>query len=106
MSIIDKLLGKRGVEKVEDLSIEEQTQVQKWSLVLRGDSVTVPMIKEFCLNQIRIIEANFASKAGVYEENVYMKASLNVYLNLLKLIEAPEAERASLEKYLTQLIES
>lgn len=103
MSLIDKLLGKRGVEKVEDLGPEEQAQIQKWNIILRGESITVHALKEFCQSQIRIIESKCDGVTGLTN---MQQACLHVYMNLLKAIEAPEAERASLEKYLTQLLNS
>lgn len=106
MTLIDKLFAKRGIEKVEDLSQEEQVQIQKWKVVLSGDAVTVDSVKDFCNSQIRLIEAKYASSAGVYEENVFLKACLHVYLNILRVIEAPQAERESLERQLVQIINS
>mgnify|MGYP003386056679 CR=1 FL=1 len=101
MSIIDKLFTKRGIEKIEELAPEEQAQIQKWQVILSGESVTVASLKEFCQSQLRIIE----SKAdGIHPLTTIQQACIHVYINLLKAIEAPEAERESLEKYLTTLI--
>lgn len=104
MNLLSKLLEKRGINKVEDLSIEEKVVFDRYSVVLTGEAVTIETLKEFCKSQIKLIEAVFA---GAEQKNdVYLKACLHVYLNLLKAIEAPQAERESLEKYLTQLITS
>ena len=102
MNLLSKLLEKRGISKVEELSIEEKVVFDRYKVVLTGEAVTIDTLKEFCKAQIAIIEARFA--APVTEHDVYLKACLHVYLNLLKAIEAPQAERESLEKYLTQLI--
>lgn len=104
MSLIDKLLSFRKIDKVEDLAPEEQAQISNWKRVLNGETLTVDKIKEFCETQVKIIEDNFSKKASVYSEDVFQKACLHVYLNILKAIEAPEAERAALEQYLTSLI--
>lgn len=106
MYLIDKLLSKRGIEKVEDLSQEEQKQIQQWKVVLSGETVTVDSIKEFCESQIKIIETKFASESGTFDQNVFLKACLHVYLNLLRVIDAPKAERESLERQLVQIINS
>lgn len=103
MSLLSKLLGKRGIEKEEDLSIEEKVVFDKYKAILTGEAVSVQVIKDFCRLQIRIIEEKFASH-GYHVDDTYLKACLHVYLNLLKTIEAPEAERESLELYLAQLI--
>lgn len=102
-ALISKLLEKRGIDKAEDLSPEEQATLQGWQSVLSGNLLTVDLIKTFCQNQVKVIETRFAS-SGNTGEDTYLKACLHVYLNLLKVIEGPEAERESLEKYLTQLI--
>lgn len=101
MSILERLLNKRNIDKVEDLAPDEQEQIRKWKAVLSGETVTVDTLKAFCQSQIRIIESKCD---GVNPLTNLQQASMHVYLNLLKAIEAPEAERESLEKYLTQLL--
>ena len=102
MSILSRLLEKRGIDKEEDLSIEEKVVFDRYKAVLLGEIVTVDTLKEFCNTQIRLIEAKLAGPEEKFD--IYLKACLHVYLNLLKAIEAPEAERESLECYLNQLI--
>lgn len=104
MNLLSKLLQKRGIEKEEDLSVEEKIVFDRYKTILNGETVTVETLKTFCQGQIRLIEDKFATKSGEKDENVYLKACLHVYLNLLRAIDAPEAERESLERYLTQLI--
>lgn len=104
MSLLSRLLDKRGIEKVEDLSPEEVVVYERYRTILTGETVTIESLKEFCRKQISLLEEKYASEEGTRDRNVYHKACLHVYLNLLKAIEAPEAERESLEKYLTQLI--
>ena len=101
ISLLTKLLNKRGIEKEEDLSKEEKEIFDKYKLVLSGDLVTIETLKEFCRSQIISIENKCD---GVTPLTTLQQASLHVYMTLLKAIEAPEAERASLEQYLTQLI--
>lgn len=101
MSLIDTLLGKRGIKTVEELDPEERAQVEKWKLILRGDSITIDTIKEFCKSQITIIEGKCD---GVTPLTPIQQGSLHVYLTLLKAIETPEAEREALERYLTQIV--
>jgi hypothetical protein len=103
LSLLSQLLKKRNIDKIEDLSQEERTVFDNYQSVLKGETLSVDTIKEFCTQQIKIIETKFASEGTTHNDD-YLKACLHVYLNLLKTIEAPEAERKSLEKYLTQLI--
>jgi hypothetical protein len=102
ISLLTKLLKKRGIEKVEDLSKEEREVFDKYKLVLSGELVTIETLKEFCRSQIISIENKCD---GINPLTTMQQASLHVYMTLIKAIEAPEAERASLERYLTQLID-
>lgn len=101
MFSLSKLLEKRGIDKVEELSPEERTTFERYRVILSGETITVAQLKEFCQAQIRIIESKCDGVTGL---TAMQQACLHVYLNLLKAIEAPEVERESLEKYLTQLI--
>lgn len=100
--LISKLLEKRNITNIDELSTEEKATLEGYKTVLSGKLLTVEIIKKFCESQIKIIENKFAE--GDMTHDVYHKACLHVYLNLLKVIEAPEAERESLERHLTQLI--
>lgn len=104
MNLLATLLAKRGISKETDLSPEEKAVFDNYRVILSGEVVTVEKLKEFCKTQIRTIEGIFAGPET--KNDVYLKASLHVYLNLLKAIEAPEAEREALERHLTQLIHS
>ncbi len=101
MSLLTKLLEKWKVKSVEELSEDERVTFDRWSYILKGETVTVETLKQFCQAQIRTIEASCNGKEPL---TMLQQASLHVYINLLKAIEAPEAERESLERHLTQLI--
>lgn len=100
---LTKLLEKRGIDRIEDLQPDERAQFDKWRLVLSGESVTIDSVKEFCASQIKVIENKCD---GVTPLTTLQQASLHVYSNILKAIEAPEAERESLERHLTQIVNS
>lgn len=97
------LLSRRGIDKVEDLSPEEKATYDKYKAVLAGENLSIETIKQFCQSQIRIIEGCADGKTPL---TMLQQASLHVYLNLLKAIEAPEAERAALEQHLVQILNS
>lgn len=101
MSILDKWLNKQGIEDVKDLAPEEAVVFNRYKLILNGGTVTVDSLKEFCQSQIRVIESKCD---GVTPLTTLQQASMHVYINLLKAIEAPQAERESLEQYLTQIV--
>lgn len=92
-------LAKKGVEREEDLTPEEKIVFQKYQLILSGELVTVDTLKAFCQSQIRIIESACNGKDPL---TAIQQAGLHVYLTLLKAIDAPQAERESLERMLIQ----
>lgn len=94
------LLARRGIEKIEDLSPEEKSTFDRFKAVLSGETLTVESLKNFCQSQIRIIESASDGKTPL---TMLQQASLHVYINLLKAIEAPEAERKALEQHLMQI---
>lgn len=103
--LLSKILEKRGIASPEDLTLEEKEVYDKYRLILSGEAISIEQVKEFCNSQIRLIEDKFASQPSkVKEDDPFLKASLHVYLNVLRAIEAPEQERASLEKHLLSLI--
>lgn len=101
ISLLTKLLNKRGIQKEEELTKEEKEVFDRYKMILMGDTVTIDSLKEFCHQQVRAIEDKCD---GINPLTNMQQASLHVYLKLIKAIEAPEAERESLERYLTQLI--
>lgn len=102
MSLLDKLMEKRGIKRYEDLSADEKAVYDRQKLVLTGKTVTLKNLEDFCRSQISLIEDKFA--AAETANDVYLKACLHVYLNLLKAIDAPKIERESMERYLISLI--
>lgn len=101
-NLLSKLLEKRGIRSEKELTIEEKKDFDKYKITLSKE-VTVDNIKEFCKSQIKTIEGKCD---GVTPITNLQQASLHVYFNILKVIEAPEAERESLERHLLQIIES
>lgn len=104
MSLLSKLLQKRGIKSENDLSIEEKAVFDKYKLILTGETVTIESLKEFCATQLKIIESKFATGDNSDKKDAYYKAAMHIYINLLQAINAPEIERAGLERYLNSLI--
>lgn len=102
---LSKLLEVAGVKKVEELSPEEQDTYERYRKVLSGENLTLDNVKEFCQSQIRLIEEKFALNPRT-DDDIYLKACLHVYLNIVKAIDAPQMERELLEKHLEQLIKN
>lgn len=102
MSLLSKLLQKRNINSLDELSTEERATFEQYQSVLEKE-ITVATLKEFCISQIKLIEGKFADNPKT-DDDQYLKACLHVYLNIIKAIEAPEQERKSLEQHLTALI--
>lgn len=102
--LINKLFEKKGVNKITDLSPDEKKEYDRWQSIMDGTEITVAKIKEFCEIQIKMIEEKFATPDNSDKKDAFLKASLHIYISLLKLINSPETERANLEKHLSDLI--
>lgn len=95
-----KVLNKRGVERIEDLSPEEKETFVKWESILSKEQFTTTDVKEFCEREISSIEKVWekdGTKADLIPYHV-------VYKKICEIIVSPRADREQLEKYLTNLI--
>ena len=87
------------------MSQEERAVFDNYKKVLDGgDELTAKQIKEFCQQQIQLIEAKWRK----FDTREFDKGLLipyhTVYKVIIQAIEAPAVERENLEKYLNQLI--
>lgn len=104
-SLIHKLLHKRGIETVNELSSEEKQTFDTWQKILSKEALTTEDIKVFCQSQIDIIENKWKD---LNTENI-KKAELipyhTVYKTLVMAIESPKSARENLEIQLQQLLQ-
>ena len=102
-TLLDKLLRKRGIQDVTELSEEEKVNFQQWQEILSKDELTLSDVKQFCATQTQIIE----SKWSDYNTEQTKKAELipyyTVYKAILAAIDSPKAARAAVEQQLIQL---
>lgn len=115
MSLLSKLLNKRGVNNLSDLSNEpmpdgspsEKQQFEHWQRILSTNKdVTVDNLVTFCEYQLKQIDSQLESldnKPTKIERLVLVRT---VYKKLIEAIKAPQTERESLENYLNQLLDS
>lgn len=103
MSILDKILNKRGIT-TDQLSPEEKATFENWRRILSKEELSTADIKEFCQAQIDMIE----NKWRDLEKDNSKKAELipyhTVYKLLLMAIDSPKSAREQLEQQLNQLI--
>jgi len=104
MSILSKLLQKRGIKDVSELDKEEQKTFAEWQRVLSKDDISLKDVESFCSMQVLNIEAQFKDLNTSKEKIERLVLLHSVYSSLKNLINSPRQERESLEKYLTQLL--
>ena len=101
--LLDKILNRRGIKNISELSGEEKNTFDKWESVLTGE-ITTEKIREFCIQQrAKMIDEELGNFNNSERKDNFIKAIIHVYSKLIKLIDSPEVERKSLERYLDQL---
>ena len=102
--LIEKLLEKRKIKDISELTGDEKETFDKWEQILSQGEMTVDRISEFCQAQVKTIEAQLKNLDNPPQKNERLIIYFNVYKTLSNLIDNPQAERESLERYLQQLI--
>ena len=103
LDILNKLLQKRGVQ-YEELDTEEKKQFDDWKLVLTKEELSTQDIKDFCQNQVDVIEGKWQDLNLEQSKKGELIPYHTVYNLLLKVIDSPKEARNSLEKNLRQLL--
>ena len=98
--ILAKLLTKRGINNIDDLSHEEKQTFENYERVLSKEQLTVEDITKFLETQVSIIEARWRDYAT--ENKATLIPYHTVYKTLLEAIKSPQKERENLEAYLNQ----
>lgn len=105
MSILEKILQKRGIKSVDELAPDEKADYEKWRSVLTKDELTTEDIKNFCRSQVEVIEMKWRDLDVEQGKKAELIPYHTVYRLLLLAIEAPSHAREALEKNLTQLLQ-
>ncbi|MAD98703.1 MAG: hypothetical protein CMB99_15375 [Flavobacteriaceae bacterium] len=105
--LIAKLLEKRGIEDLSQLDLEsgEKATFQQWEQILSEGKITVDKIAEFCGRQLKVIEKQWRELDNDKVKNERLVIQHTVYSSILEAIEAPQAERESLERRLQKLVD-
>lgn len=103
-SLLSKLLGKRGITKVDELSHEEKKTYEDWQAVLSKEQLTTEDIKQFIQTQIDVIEAKWRDLEMDYTKKADLIPYHTCYKMLLGAINSPLVAREALEKNLQQLL--
>ena len=103
--LLSKLLKKRGIENIEDLSQEEvEWFKEKEGIMGLGDEITLKDFDRFCRNQISLVEDQWKNLDNLPRKNERLILLHNVYSAILKTITGSKLERELLEDYLQQLL--
>ena len=104
LDILNKLLQKSGVQ-YEQLDTEEKKQFDDWKLVLTKDELSTQDIKNFCQQQVDIINGKWQDLNLEQAKKAELIPYYTVYNLLLKVIDSPKEAKESLEKNLVQLLQ-
>jgi len=106
MSILNKLLKKRGLKSTAELDSEERATFDSWQKILSKDQLTVEDIKLFCQAQISIIENKWKDFNLDKEKKAELIPYHTVYKNLEQVMSVPQTQREQLEAQLNQMLEN
>jgi len=102
--ILQKLLNKRGIESLDQLSDEEQGTYKQWNQILSKDELTIGDIREFCQSQCNIIEGKWKDYDLPNEKKAELIPYHTVYKTLLAVTDSPKVAREQLEEHLNNLL--
>lgn len=103
MSVLTKYLDKLGVTS-KDLSNDEKKDFDRWNAILSDGEMSLEKVLEFCKAQKGFIEVQMSDINNSTQKNERLIILNTVYTKLINIIEAPQAEKEALEKYLNSLI--
>ena len=104
MSILDKLLNKRGLKSTDELDDEEKVTYENWRKILSKEDLTIQDIKDFCQTQISVIELKWKDLNIDNSKKAELIPYHTVYKTLEQVLNAPRSEREQLEAQLNQLL--
>ncbi len=105
MSILSRILEKRGIKSPNELDSEEKKTFESWEKVLsKKEEVTIEDVKKFCKRQCEIIEGKWKDYEMPQSKKAEMLPYFVVYRTLSSIIDSPDVEKEQLEKYLNQLL--
>ena len=104
LSILDRLLKKRGIESVEELSEEEKATFEGYRAVLSKKELDISDIKEFITIQLGMIEAKWKDINVEQARKEQLLPYFTAYKSILDVMSVPQIERKTLEDYLTNEI--
>jgi hypothetical protein len=102
-TLLHKLFAKKGIKDANDLSEEEKATFDQWQEILTKDEMNLGDFKNFCSQQVGIIESKWADYNTTQDRKAELIPYHTVYKTLLSAVDAPKTAREALIKQLTQL---
>lgn len=102
---LSKLLEKKGIKDVNDLSREEKDTFDRYQKILSKKELTLEDLKKFLETQITIIELKWKDFTVSQSHKAEMIPIHTTYKTILEAIDAPQYEREALEKFLVQQLQ-
>lgn len=103
-NILSKILGKRGINNVNELSPEEKQTFDNWEKILSKEELSIEDIKQFCKTQIGLIEGKWSDLNIEQGKKSELIPYHTVYRTILQAIDSPKVVREALERQLNELI--
>lgn len=97
-------MNKRGIQSPDQLDKEEKQTFENWQIILGKDELNTNDIKEFCKNQINIIESKWKDFETPNNKKSELIPYHTVYKMIISAIESPKTARTALEMQLNQLL--
>lgn len=111
MSILNRLLEKKGLKSKEDLTPQERAQFENWSKILESE-LTVADIEKNINNELKRLNEEWLAEDSKnpfnylfhWKKEVETKARIKNYNIILNLISNKAKEKENLIKYIKSLI--
>lgn len=100
--ILAKLLEKRGIESLDELSKEEKETFDNYDKILSKSELTLDDVKKFLESQIGMIEGRWRDLHIEQAKKSELIPYHTTYKTLLEVIKSPQLEREALEQVLIQ----
>ncbi len=104
-SLLAKLLRRKGIDSIEQLSLEERNTFDKYEQVLNKKELTMSDLRQFIQGRIDHIETKWKDLSLDAQKKAEMIPYHTVYKTLAQAIDAPMSERAALEQVLMQQVQ-
>lgn len=102
--LLYKLLAKRGIKELSELSSEEKKDFDTWQAILSKEELNLEDIKQFCQTQCEIIKQKWSDYNISEDKKAELIPYFTVYSTLLVAIDSPQIARKSLELQLIEMI--